>query len=292
MGTPINGFEDAQSTNQKDRISVNRPHLLQGVQGKASTDHNSCYTGSNLRGCNNTPQFSRPSHVPVLITGYNIVVEGEGSNQARFQYEWKKGGVTINDSQNTYWRSLDSRLSIEIASNEHHQIKSENFGSPATFRFVLDSLIAADHENGTVVALIVPQSRVHIVQSDIISLRLVDCSVVKIIWSFSELHQLFEGGPIRLDSKAFPAAFAAAAGGPVLKESRSITIESLLRSLNVELSNYLSFPWLSTQEPKRKTLAVVEGGRYGPDNGGTGESIYAAAHALGIDMVVFDDARH
>lgn len=231
---------------------------------------------------------------------------------ARFQYEWKEEGITINDSQNTCWRSLsfvlrstsdstgfswpknveDSRLSIEIASNERHQIKSEDFGSPAAFRFVLDSLIAADHENGTVVALIVPQSRAYIVRSDIIPLRLVDCPVVKIVRSFSEPHQLFEGGPVSLDDKAFPAVFAAAAGGLVLKQSHGITIESLLRSLNVELSNRLSFPWMSTQVPKRKTLAVVEGGRYGPDNGGTGESIYAAAHALGIDMVVLDDAGH
>lgn len=74
--------------------------------------------------------------------------------------------------------------------------------------------------------------------------------------------------------------------------SSNDTIKDQFTSLNLELRNRLSFPWLSTEVPNRKTLAIVDGGISAPENGGTGESIYMAAIALGIDMVVLDSPDH
>jgi hypothetical protein len=164
------------------------------------------------------------------------------------------------------------------------------------FRFVLDCLSAADHEHGSVARLVVPQSRGYIVRSDIIRLRLLDCPLVTSVVSFSKPLQLFDGEPISIENlRRLPSVFAASAGGMLLKHIDSTDInmlDSLLTSLDVELRNRLSFPWLSTQAPKRQTLVIVEGGRRGPDNGGTEDSIYRAAEGLGIDMVVLDAPGH
>ena len=70
------------------------------------------------------------------------------------------------------------------------------------------------------------------------------------------------------------------------------TIEALWTPLDLELHNLLSFAWLSTEAPKRQTLAIVDGGLRSPDDGGTGETIYTAAEALGIDMIVLDSPGH
>jgi hypothetical protein len=161
---------------------------------------------------------------------------------------------------------------------------------------VLDCLSAADHEHGSVARLVVPQSRGYIVRSDIISLRLLDFPIVRSVISFSKPHQFFSGKPINTENlQQLPNIFAASAGGMLLKHIDSTGINALdplLTSLDLELRNRLSFPWISMQVPKRQTLAIVDGGLRGPDHGGTGDSIYTAAKALGIDIVVLDDPEH
>lgn len=161
------------------------------------------------------------------------------------------------------------------------------------FRFVLDCLLAAKNEYGSVARLVVPKSCGYIVRSDIIPLRLLGCSLVTSVISFSKPQQFFDGEPISVeDLQLLSGVFSASAGGMLLKRTDPTGINALLNSLDLELLNRLSFPWLSMQIPKRQTLAIVDGGLSGPDNGGTGASIYTAAAALGIDMVVLDDPEH
>jgi hypothetical protein len=136
-----------------------------------------------------------------------------------------------------------------------------------------------------------PQSRGYIVRSDIIPLRLLDCALVTDVVGFAKPLQFFHGEPIYIKSLLqVPDAFKAAAGGMVLKGTN--ILDSHLARLDVELRNRLSFPWLSMQEPKRQTLALVEGGRRSPDHGGNGETVFMASKALGIDMVVLDNPGH
>lgn len=235
---------------------------------------------------------------------------------ARFRCSWHADDTTTDASGTTSWQSIniffketsrspkfswpknaeDARLWIELPANENPQIDSQDFGSAAGFGFVLDCLLAADHEHGSVARLVIPQSRGYIIRSDIIPLRLLDCSLVARVLSFSKPHQFFNGKAISIENlQQLPNAFAASAGGMLLKRVDSTdinTLDSLFASLDLELRNRLSFPWLSIQAPKRQTLAIVDGGISSPDNGGTGESIYTAAEALGIDMVVFDNPGH
>jgi len=185
---------------------------------------------------------------------------------------------------------------IELSANEHQEIHSQDFGSTEAFRFVLDCLIAVDPGHGSAATLVVPRSSGYIARSDIIPLRLIDCPLVASVASFSKPLQFFDGKAISIENLPdIPHLFRASVGGILLKYIDSTAtnpLEPLSTSLERELRDRLSFPWLSMQEPKRQTLAIVEGGRTGPDHGGVGQSIYTAAAALGIDMVVFDNPGH
>ncbi|KAI1647984.1 ATP-grasp domain-containing protein [Daldinia loculata] len=243
-----------------------------------------------------------------------IVILDEDNRQLRFQYNWQAHSTAITDGAAgfTPWQSIDiffkqaskspvfsclgrnvedTHLSIELSAGGYRRINPQDFGSAAAFRFVLECLSASTDESGSVVRLIVPLSRGYIVRSDIIPLRLLDCPLVRSAVSFSKPHQFFDGESISLENlERLPNAFVASVGGLLLKCTD--TPESLIASLDLELRYRLSFPWLSTQVPKRQTLAIVDGGISSPDHGGTGTSIYAAAAAFGIDMVVLDRPTH
>ncbi|KAL7940697.1 ATP-grasp domain-containing protein [Trichoderma barbatum] len=246
-----------------------------------------------------------------------ILVWGEENHQASFTCRWHASGSTITDaSASTSWQAIDiffketsrspgfswpkdlkvTRLSIDLSAKGSCEIGAQDFESTAAFGFVLDCLAASNHEHESVARLVVPQTSGYIIRSDIIPQRLLGCPLVTSVVGFPKPHHHFDGEPVgRENLLQLPRILAASAGGMLLKHvdaTKMDTQGSLLASLDLELRNRLSFPWLSTQEPKRRTLAIVDGGISGPDNGGTGGSIYMAAEALGIDMVVFDSPNH
>ncbi|KAI7971146.1 hypothetical protein EIK77_002346 [Talaromyces pinophilus] len=193
-------------------------------------------------------------------------------------------------------RIEDVRLFIELASDELLPLDKQGLGSSEAFGLIHDSLSAANNEDGSIVRLVVPQDRGFIVRSDILSQRLLDCPPVKKVVDFSKPLQTFSGEPISIDSiQALPPALVASVGAILLttpNSARFPTSESLLSALDLELHNRLSFTWLSTETLTRQTLVLLDGGLRSPDYGGTGESIYLAAEALGIDMVVLDYPGH
>ncbi|EEP77455.1 predicted protein [Uncinocarpus reesii 1704] len=245
-----------------------------------------------------------------------LLAQDQKSHEIRFQCTWHTGDTVTDASGTTSWKPinivfkktskssdfswpndiLETRLSVESSANELRQINSQDFGSTEAFRFVLECLLAADLENEVATQLVMPRSRGYIVRPDIIPLRLVDCPLTAKVVSLSKLHHYYDGESISIQTlQELPLVFAGSAGGMILKPfslTDSNSVEELFTSLSLELRNRLCFPWLSTQVPRRKTLAIVDGGISGPDHGGTGESIYTAAMALGIDMIVLDSPNH
>ena len=235
---------------------------------------------------------------------------------AKFQCSWQASNTRIGASNASSWQCFhlsfkqifksasltwlenteNTRLSAEISAHEYHQVHPQDFRHSASFDFVLDCLSAAHRTSHSVATLIVPRSGGYIARSDIVPLRLMDCPPVTSVASFATPGQFFDGNAIGIQHLLeLPKLFAASVGGMLLKSNdltQISSIESLSGSLEHELHNRLSFPWLSMEEPKRRALAIVEGGRTGPDHGGVGESIYSSARALGIDMVVFDNPGH
>ena len=187
------------------------------------------------------------------------------------------------------------RLSLEQCTGEAYPHDLNEGLSTTTFDFALKCLSAASTEGQAVASLIIPRRRGWIARSDIVPLRLLDCSLARHVISLAKPLQFFDGETASLGaSLEFPQIFTAAAGAILLRRpdlAGNETYESLLQALDEEVGKRLSFPWLSAHELRRQTIAIVCGGVRGPD-AGMGRSMYTAAEALGIDMVVVDDEKH
>jgi biotin carboxylase len=120
---------------------------------------------------------------------------------------------------------------------------------------------------------------------------MVDCDLVESAVSFSENPQQVHR-PLLLEPNppAFTEIFSTAIGGIILRPSSSS--ERSFALVDDELNNRLAFPWLLNASRPQKTLVIVEGGRSSPEHGGTATSIYAAARAMDINMVVLDMPGH
>ncbi|RYP74267.1 hypothetical protein DL771_003088 [Monosporascus sp. 5C6A] len=232
-----------------------------------------------------------------------FVVKDKANNEtdASGSTSWKSMNVFFKEASKSpkfSWPKNinDTHVSIELSSQEQHDIGPQDFGSAAAMRFVLDCFSVACHERGSVARLVLPRSPGYIIRPDIIPLRFLDCPLVTSVVSFSTVHEFFDGNASSIENlQTFPNAFKSSAGGMLLApvdQTGHKSVEAQSPSLDAELSQRLSFPWLSAQAPRRQTLAIVDGGIISPENGGTGESVYSAAAALGIDMVVLDSPKH
>jgi hypothetical protein len=200
-----------------------------------------------------------------------------------------------------HFNSLDGAYDIHVDNeNSSQSILPESFGSAKAFQFFLQCLRATTASSGRlqcVVKLIVPLQKGYIVRSDIIPLRLRDSQFVETAVSFAEPLESYSGlAIIPSDTSNLVSLFSAAAAGLILhfnseKESDD-GLEALSLAVESELDNRLSFPWISSENIRRRTLVLVEGSRAHPDNGGTAPSIYLGAGALGINLVVLDNSGH
>ncbi|CAP97151.1 hypothetical protein EN45_084130 [Penicillium chrysogenum] len=205
----------------------------------------------------------------------------------------------VTTSSSFAWpaRADETRLVFEgPAAQQQQTIDPQQFGTTEGFRLALEAIHKALTETQSVVRLIVPQTQGYIARSDIVPLRLLDCPLVTNVLVFARPLQYFDGRGCDIEVlQDVPKVFASSAGGMLLRTAGCTSpgaLASLLADLDVELSDRLSFSWISMLETKRKTLALVEGGRRPPDRGGNGETVYKAAEALGIDMIVLDNPGH
>ncbi|KAG8627740.1 hypothetical protein KVT40_003613 [Elsinoe batatas] len=158
-------------------------------------------------------------------------------------------------------------------------------------RFFFDTLASRSSLESFVIRLVIPRIRGQIIRSDIIEGRLLGCEVVTAVSSLADPLQFFDGEPVQCGlPEAIPKALASAAGAILLGDITDF--DSRLHTLDEELQNRLSFHWISPKRLERKTLALVEGGRRDPNHGGNGETVFKAAYAFGIDMVVLDNPGH
>ncbi|CEL01727.1 hypothetical protein ASPCAL01306 [Aspergillus calidoustus] len=152
------------------------------------------------------------------------------------------------------------------------------------------------------IRFVFPTKPGYAVRSDIFSLRMVDLEIVDadsaVSFHPTEPEKLLRPLPVDLSLEDILHVICTnAVGGllprPLSSYNENITdYASIFQNLDIELTNRLSFPWLTHSPPPPRTLAIVEDGRSSPSHGGTATSIYTAARALNISMIVLDVAGH
>jgi hypothetical protein len=174
------------------------------------------------------------------------------------------------------------------------------FGSTKAFQFLLQCIGTANTSSAgrqCLVKLVIPQRQGQIVRADVITFRMKDTQYVKETVSFAEPLQSYNGVSIApSDTNSLDAIFSAAAAGLILhsdaEEDLGSAFEKLSLAVQAEIDNRLDIDWIEPEPVRRRTLVLVEGSRVAPEDCGTGQSIYYAAAALGIDMVILDNEGH
>ena len=169
-----------------------------------------------------------------------------------------------------------------------------DLGCSNTFQFLIECLVATGSggsRGSRAAKLIAPCCEGNVTRSDLIPLRLVDLEYVERVTSFTTPLQHFPG-QLGDASANFLSLLKNSAGGVLLRDDPSVhDADAALRTLENELYNRLSFPWI-IPDLHRQTIAVLEGSQLHPSRGGTGPNIYGAAEALGIDVVVMAVQGH
>jgi glutathione synthase/RimK-type ligase-like ATP-grasp enzyme len=190
-------------------------------------------------------------------------------------------------------RSSDLRV-VSLYQEESTPLGAASFGGPEAYEFCLQTLsspTATGKER--LIKLIVPLKKGYIVRSDVIPLRLQDCLLVEQVKSFSRPLQNYGidttlSVTLDNDERSLAAIFAVSAAGILMLPLPQSELETLSLELDEELNNRLSFPWIIPEPARQRTLVLVEATLSSHPGDGTG--LFAAVAALGIRLVVLDNA--
>ncbi|KAJ5427009.1 hypothetical protein N7465_002079 [Penicillium sp. CMV-2018d] len=228
-------------------------------------------------------------------------------------HNWRVLGISYQDHQ---WQSVDiafanvtggcltergeldtdfKALRILTSHGEPATLQETAFDTPELRQFLLQTLsvpVAQGQER--LIKLVVPLAKGYIVRSDIIALRLQDCPLVDQTRSFTNPLQSYEGHSnpsllLHKDDIALPELLSAAAAIILVQPAPLGDLESVSSDLNRELENRLSFQWIIPEPARQRTVALVEANSSHPEDG---LGLYTAAEALGIKLVVLDNAGH
>lgn len=186
-------------------------------------------------------------------------------------------------------------LRILTSHGEPATLQETAFDTPELHQFLLHTLSApVTQGQERLIKLIVPVAKGYIVRSDIITLRLQDCPLVDQTISFTNALQSYQGCSNssflpHKDNITLPAILSAAAAIILVQTTSLDDLETVSSDLNRELGNRLSFQWIISEPARQRTLALVEANSSHP---GDGLGLYIAAEALGIKLVVLDNAGH
>jgi hypothetical protein len=160
---------------------------------------------------------------------------------------------------------------------------------------VLECISTLDVDQYGAMKLIIHQQRGHLVRSDIIPLRLMDCPLLKSVVVLNGLQGEYDP-PLIPELRCFEMLskiFASCAAVATVYPNNSLTvIQSDLLVLESELHRRLSIPWLLPDKRTRQTLAIICGSRRAPDAEGPWPAFHKTAEALGVDLLVLDSPGH
>jgi biotin carboxylase len=174
----------------------------------------------------------------------------------------------------------------------------EHFGSPLqldnsnspSFAFLVDCITNIRQAAGpTVIRFIFPAQDGHVTRSDFLEQRLEFCEYVAAAKTFvSPLEAISSVARCQVTSSSLAEILPKAVGGILTRNSVSKDPASVLKGLDKELINRFSFPWVIPTPLQRKRVAWVQG----RENIDVSRRAYEAARALGITLVIMDNAGH
>ncbi|KAL3477163.1 hypothetical protein BJX99DRAFT_226480 [Aspergillus californicus] len=228
---------------------------------------------------------------------------------------WQTVDITLQAAQNTSapthtWPTTHEAVELWVSASASSESESTAWtrfehgpGSALLHRALQAAPTPAQWQQTSAIRFVFAAKPGSLARSDILSLRLVDLESVDAVVSFFAGQPEKSLSPFPVDAHAIPdvqtvlhAVLNSAAGGllvrPPVEYTESNNYRDVFQALDEELANRLSFPWVLDTPAPRKTLAIVAGGRSSPEHGGSATSIYTAAQALNIDMVVLDVEGH
>ncbi|KAE8371925.1 hypothetical protein BDV26DRAFT_298351 [Aspergillus bertholletiae] len=220
----------------------------------------------------------------------------------REDYQWQSVDIVLTNIHGvctvgvaSLSRNINDLRVVVVHQEKSTLLEAKSFGVAEAYEFFLQALLAsAAQGQERLIKLIVPLAKGYIVRSDIIDIRLHDCFLVEQIRSFTKPLQRYESetAPVVIldkDDISLPAIFGAAAACILVRQVPQAERETVSQELDEELDNRLSFPWIIPETARQKTLVLVEANSSHPEDG---LGLYTAAAALGISLVVLDNAGH
>ncbi|KAJ5955318.1 hypothetical protein N7501_009597 [Penicillium viridicatum] len=147
-----------------------------------------------------------------------------------------------------------------------------------------------DHipEGNGLVKLLLPLKSGHVVQSDFLDRRMVDCLDVAKVHGFVTPGQYIKGCTTKeYHGMSLSSLLPYCYGAIVVQNDSSSSVTTKSTAINDELVKRLSFSWLTSNPIPRKRLALIGAGPLAKVQG-----YLLAAVSLNIAMVVFDDSSH
>ncbi|KAJ4129316.1 hypothetical protein NW768_007853 [Fusarium equiseti] len=209
------------------------------------------------------------------------------------EYRWQSVDLIITDlvQRETSTAGEGLRL-ILVQEGTSTLLDSGSLGSNEAYDFLLRTLmVPVPQGQSRLIKLIVPRSTGYIARSDIIPLRLHDCPHVEAVRSFAHPLQIYKESAFVLDKKeiSLSGIFKQSVVGLLVFSDQYSDLQVISSELEQELGNRLSFPWLMHETPRERTLVLVEANSSHPQDG---LGLYTAAKALGIKLIVLDEADH
>lgn len=213
---------------------------------------------------------------------------------------WRSATLILQCVSQGKWRAHvfdDPDISIFQYNHENsHEIEvTKESASSKAFEFLQQCLsIATDDSpsSARLVKLILPLQKGYIARSDIIPHRLQDFEPLQSVVSFAEPLSQYTGIDCST-SNDLSTLLANSVCGLLARDSLDYSsisgFEAMSLTIDSELGNRLSLPWIIPEAPRRKTLVLVDANSGHP---GDGAGLYHAAKVLGIDLVVLDNEGH
>ena len=206
----------------------------------------------------------RPNAMEPLAEAEILVSTTETDNQC-------SGG------ENVSWASADTEKS-----------------KPHSFvRNVIMKNIAHNGSHTSAMKLFLPAVEGYIVRNDIIQRRFLNFDLAQSLSDFTKPGQHVESF-ITSGKDIFQRAVNYALGAISLRDLPGVNkslLESFMSLLESEVTDRLSFPWVTENATARRRLAIVEG-RPHPSMSAASEGVLRAAAALDIDLVILDQQGH